>query len=189
MEEFTHNLSRYLRTKGIDVNTLNFDIADPKNYFDMIVSLISATTGIPKRILTGSEQGQLASSQDENNWLARVNERQTDFCEIQVLRPILDWFIEHGVLPEPKDSDYEIKWPDLRTVSDTEKADVALKTSQALANYVNAQGTDMVMPPKQFFEDVLGLEYREDDLPNAEDFDPEPEPEIDNINDGQDEES
>lgn len=189
MEEFTHNLTRYLRTKGIDVNTLNFDIADPKNYFDMIVSLISATTGIPRRILTGSEQGQLASSQDENNWLARVNERQIDFCELQMLRPILDWFISHGVLPEPKDGEYEIEWLDLRTVSDSEKADVAVKTSQALANYVNAQGADMIMPPEQFFEDVLGLEYREDDLPNADDFDLDPNPETDNIDDGQDEEN
>lgn len=175
MEEFTHNLTRYLRTKGIDVNTLNFDVADPKNYFDMIIALISATTGIPKRILTGSEQGSLASSQDENNWLARVNERQRDYCELQMLRPMIDWFITHGILPEPKDGDYTIDWSDLRMVSDTERAEVAVKMTQALAAYVNALGAEMVMPPNQFFEEILGLEYREDDLPDSDDFDPEPD--------------
>lgn len=171
MEEFTHNLTRYLRTKGIDVQTLNFDIADPKNYFDIIISLISATTGIPKRILTGSEQGQLASSQDENNWLARVNERQTDYCEVQILRPLIDWFIEHGILPRPLNDNYVIEWPDLRTVSDNEKAEVGVKISQAVANYINAHGSEYMMTPQQFMEDVLGMEYREQDLPDTQDFD------------------
>ena len=181
MEEFTHNLTRYLRTKGIDVSTLNFDIADPKNYFEMIISLISATTGIPKRILTGSEQAQLASSQDQNHWLTRVYERQADFCEMQVLRPIIDWFIGYGILPEPKDGQYEIRWQDLRTLSELEKAEVAVKTTQAIQNYTNAQGAEMIMPPKQLFDDVLGLEYREDDLPDTQDFD-----EVEEIADGED---
>ena len=171
MEEYTNNLTRYLRTKGIDVNPLNFDVADPKNYFDIIVSLISSATGIPKRILTGSEMGQLASSQDESNFLARVSERQTDYCELQILRPLIDWFIEHNVLPEPTGGEYTIVWEDLNTVSDIEKADVAVKISQAISNYVNAQGAELIMPPEQFFEDVLNLDYREDDLPDAQDFD------------------
>ena len=171
MEEFTNNLTRYLRTKGIDVNTLNFDIADPKNYFEVIMSVISATSGIPKRILTGSEQAQLASSQDANNWAARVIERQKDFCEINMLRPIINWFIKNGIIAAPKDDKYEIIWPDLRTISDMEKADVAVKRTQALSNYINSAGAEMVMPPKQLFEDVLGLEYRENDLPDTDDFD------------------
>ena len=37
--------------------------------------MISAETGIPKRILTGSERGELASSQDRDNWFERYPER------------------------------------------------------------------------------------------------------------------
>lgn len=176
MEEFTHNLTRYLRTKGIDVNTLNFDIADPKNYFDVILALISSATGIPKRILTGSEQAQLASSQDENNWLTRVHERQIDFCENQLLRPMLDWYIRHGILPAPKNDDYTITWTDLRTISESERADIAVKQTQALAHYLNAMGAAEIMPPKQFFEEVLYMDYREDDLMDPQDFDYVEEP-------------
>jgi len=171
MQDFSHNLTRYLKTAGVDVNVLNFNIADPKNHFDVIISLIAASTGIPKRILTGSEQGQLASSQDENNWLARVSERQKDCCELQILRPLIDWFILNGVLIAPENDRYKITWPDLKSVSDMDKADVAVKRTQALNNYLNANGADMVMPPKQLFEDVLGLEYRPDDLPNNDDSD------------------
>jgi len=171
MGEYTDNLTRYLRTKGMDVNVLNFDIADPENYFNSVVSLISAATKIPKRILTGSEQGQLASTQDETNWLARVNERQTGYCESEILNPLIDWFILYGILPEPKDGTYAIEWDDLKTVSDIEKADVAVKKTQALSNYLGAIGADQVMPPEQLFTEVLDLEYREDDLPDADDRD------------------
>lgn len=171
MEEFSHNLTRYLRTKGFEVKTLNFDIADPKNYFDIIVSLISATTGIPKRILTGSEQAQLASSQDGSNWNKRVHERQIDYCENQILRPLIDWFILNGVLPQPVNDEYVVQWPDLDTITDAEKADTAVKVTQALRNYTDSQGAEMIMPPEQLFQDILGLEYREQDLPDTQDFD------------------
>lgn len=171
MQDFSHNLTRYLKTAGVDVNVLNFNIADPKNHFDVIISLISASTGIPKRILTGSEQGQLASSQDENNWIAKVRQRQKDFCELQILRPLIDWFILNGVLIAPENGRYKITWPDLKSVSDMDKAEVAVKKTQALNNYLNANGADMVMSPKQLFEDVLGLEYRPDDLPDNDDSD------------------
>lgn len=171
LEEFSNNLTRYLRTKGIDVTPLNFDTADPKNHFDILIALLSAATGIPKRILTGSEQGQLASSQDENNWISRVNERQRDYCEFDILRPLLDWFVTYGVVSAPQNDEYDIVWKDLRTVSDMDKADVAVKMAQALATYTNALGVDLVMPPEQFFEEVLQLEYRPDDLPDADDRD------------------
>jgi hypothetical protein len=171
MEDFTNNLTRYLRTKGFDVSPLNFNVADPKNHFDVITSLISAATGIPRRILLGAEQGQLASTQDENNWLSRVMDRQIDFCEPIILRPIIDWCLRNGVLPEPIDNEYEIIWPDMRTVSDMEKADIAIKRTQALSQYTDAQGAELIMPPEQFFEDILSLEYKEDSLPDADDFD------------------
>lgn len=171
MEDFTNNLTRYLRTKGFDVNPLNFNVADPKNHFDVITSLISAATGIPRRILLGSEQGQLASAQDENNWLTRVMDRQIDFCEPNILRPIVDWCLRNGVLPSPINNEYEIIWPDMRSVSDMEKADIAIKRTQALSQYTQANGSELIMPPEQFFEDILSLEYKEDSLPDADDFD------------------
>jgi hypothetical protein len=53
------------------------------------MALISAGTGIPQRVLMGSEQGKLAAKQDRANWDNRVTDRQTDFAGPLVLRPFV----------------------------------------------------------------------------------------------------
>jgi hypothetical protein len=168
MTDFTHNLTRYLRTKGMDVKPLNHDVADPKNHFDVIISLISSTTEIPKRILIGSEQGQLASTQDFNSFQQRVEKRQNNFCESNILRPIIDFFVKHGILPKPKNDYYDITWQSLQTSNQNERSEIAQKYSSAIASYVNANGAELMIPPKQFVEDVLGLQYKEEDLPDID---------------------
>lgn len=185
ISDFTHSNTRILQTKGIVVTPINFDIADPKEYFNMLIALISAGKGIPKRILTGSEQGQLASSQDENNWLARVMERQMDFCEVQLLRPLIDWFIERGVLPAPLKDSYEIVWTDLKTLSDKEKAEIAAIKSKAMLDYLNSGAARVLMPPEQYSEELLDEEYRPADLANPEDFDELPKVDPLDVDDGQ----
>jgi hypothetical protein len=164
MQDYTNSLTRFIQTAGMDVEAINHNIADPKNHFDVLISLISATTEIPKRILLGSEQGQLASTQDFNNFQERVKKRQHNYCEYTILRPIIDFFINTGVLPTPKNNEYNVVWQNLEAVDELKKAEISLKKSQAIASYVNSPEANMMIPPKQFMEEVLNLEYREDDL-------------------------
>ncbi len=168
-ENYIHQLTRILKTKGIDVRTLELGIHDPDKHVSVILDLIAGATGIPKRILVGSERGELASTQDEGNWMSRVEERRDTFCEPMMLRPFIDRMMEHGALPTVKE--YEIIWPKLVAASEDSKATVALKKSQAINTYVNGLGADMIIPPKQFVEDILGEEYREDDLTSLAEID------------------
>ena len=161
IETYAHELTRVIKTKGISLNPIEQNIHDPSNHVSVILDLISGATGIPKRILTGSERGELASSQDENNWQARVDERRNNYCEPLILRPIIDYFINIGIL---KSTSYKIVWPELFTLSQKDKAEIALKTAQAISAYMSNPESEMVMPIKQFVEDVLGQEYREDDI-------------------------
>ena len=161
-ENYIHQISRVLKTKGLEVNTLQMDVKSPKDHFTMLIDLISGTTGIPKRILLGSERGELASTQDQGNWLTRVEEEKDMFCEPQILRPVIDKFIEIGVLPESEE--YQVVWPDLQSASEAEKADIAVKRSQAISTYANSVGADMLITPQQFVEDIMDMEYREDDI-------------------------
>lgn len=167
-DDYVNQLSRVLRTQGIDVKPLKFDTDSPKDQFECIIALISGATGIPKRILLGSEAGQLASVQDDDNWLARVNERRKAHSEPMMLRPIIDLFIETGDLPNPKDGKYTVKWPDLINTSDEKKADIAVKKSQAISAYVNAPGGDMLVTPKQFVEEILEMTYLENEIAEIE---------------------
>src|SRR5690606_31122141 len=69
-EELYHGLRRDLRLRGVEPHQLAAAVADPKGHLDAQLDFISGATGIPKRILIGSERGELASEQDENNWTA-----------------------------------------------------------------------------------------------------------------------
>jgi hypothetical protein len=161
-ENYVHQISRILKTKNMDVKTLEFSIHDPDMHVSTILDLISGTTGIPKRILVGSERGELASSQDENNWVSRVIERRDNFCEPIVLRTFIDKMILIGALPSVKE--YYINWPDLVVPSNLDRAKIAVDKSSAIATYVNSLGGDTIIPPKQFVEEILGMPYLEEDL-------------------------
>ena len=167
-EDYAHQLTRILKTRGVDVRTLELSIADPDKHVSVLLDLIAGTTGIPKRILIGSERGELASSQDENNWTNRVKERRDNFCEPLMLRPFIDRLIALGALPQVED--YQIIWPNVVTLSALSRADIAQKVSQSIATYVNSVG-DTLIPAQQFVEEVLDMEYRVDEVMEKENSD------------------
>jgi hypothetical protein len=151
IEEYMHNLKRYLRLTGIDVTEMKPQVADPRSHVDVQLDLIAASQRIPRRVLLGSERGELASSQDERNWAMRVDERRLEYCEPILLRATIDRLIDVGVLPEPTDG-YDVKWPDLLAQSEKEKVEVGQTLAQSLKAYVDAQGADQVVPPDVMLE-------------------------------------
>lgn len=172
--EFLHNLRPFMRLHGIDVETLETGVPSIGTNSNAILKLISATTGIPERILTGSERGELASSQDRSNWADRVQERRRFFGE-PVVRALTDHFISLGVLPEPAEP-YVVQWPDIDELNEKEKAEVALSLSEANKNQNEAEGTVLV-GANEIRDTVFGLAPLEDvvleDDPAAEEEDGE----------------
>lgn len=155
MLEAVNGLRKHLITQGMDFKSLNIDVKDPKGFFDVIVTLISAATGIPKRILLGSERGELASSQDETSFINDINDRQTNYIIPFVLRQIINRFIEIGVVSEPK-NDYEIEFEELFELDDKEKSEIAKNYGQAVKSYSNGN-SELVIPIAEFREKFLGL--------------------------------
>jgi len=160
IEEYMHGLKRYLRLRGIDIKELKPQVADPSNHVAIQIDLIACALDIPKRILLGSERGELASSQDERAWLKSIDGRRQDYCELVILRPLIDRLTGVGVLPEPKDG-YTVVWPDLLVVSDKEAAEVGAARSKALKDYVEAIGAQDILPPDVFLRKMLGLTQEE----------------------------
>jgi hypothetical protein len=148
-EDYVHGNKRYLVTQGVEAKVLGSEMADPRGPFTVLSSLISGTTGIPQRVLFGSERGQLASSQDERNYNSRVKERQVSYAEPTVLRPLIKTFIDINALPKPKGK-LVIEWPDLSTQTDRERADVAARYAQAIRN-VSGKDTP-AMDPREFVD-------------------------------------
>jgi hypothetical protein len=123
IKKYVHRQQRMLRTMGTEVKTLGSDVADFKAPLDAIFNLISASTGIPQRILMGSERGQLASSQDRTNWDESVTDRRLEYAGPSVVRPFVDHLIALGVLPTPVQ--YEPRWPQIQSLTIQERAQVA----------------------------------------------------------------
>jgi hypothetical protein len=56
-----------------------------------------------------------------------------------------------------------VDWPDLFTMSDSDRADIGVKTAQALATYVNAPGANSIVPEGVFVRRVLGFSEQDVD--------------------------
>lgn len=161
MDELIHGLRRVIDIQGYEVKTLETSDVRPDEAFRVALALVSSATGIPQRILLGSEQGKMASTQDEVNWNGRIADRQINFAEPVILRQFVDRLIAVSALPRPQ-SDYVITWPSLFELSDKEKAQIGLLKSRSLAQYIGRGGENLeiakqVIPMEEFRGELLNL--------------------------------
>lgn len=162
LEEFRHGMSRFLRTQGAKINMLSASAQGFGANADAIMAQISATTGIPQRILNGSERGELASTQDRSNWGDRIMERRMGFAE-PLVRELVDRLVAAGALPAPADGDYNIVWPEIDELNEGEKATVAVQWSTANASQFAVE-KKLIVTAAEIREKILGLEP----LPDSE---------------------
>jgi len=173
-DEYENNLRRFLLMEGVDVKELAQQIADPSKNVDVQIQMISAVTGIPKRILVGSERGELSSSQDREEWNLWVQSRREEFMEPMLVRPLVDKFIEIGILPSV--DDYIVHWDELFAMSPKEKAEIAQTTANAIRYYTATPTAEYILPKSIFLKRLLGLTEEElaevnklvDELPTIE---------------------
>lgn len=169
LDEMQHGLRRMLRLRGVQPEGLAQGLqgADPKGHVDVQLDMIAGAIGIPKRILIGSERGELSSEQDENNWAARIVERREQFANPVVLFPLIDRLQEIGVLPNVGD-DYDCVWPDSDTLGEAAMADIAQKRATAMQAYLSVPGASLIVGEGEF-RGWLGLDP--DELPAMQEED------------------
>ena len=168
IQDYLHELRRYIRMQGIDVKELTSQVVDPSNHVDMLITLIAAATRIPKRILVGSERGELASSQDERSWIDRIEERRSDHVEVNIIRPFIDTLITTGIVSPPPNDSYNVVWPALIVEGDSERYANAVKVADAISKYVSTPGSEMVVPVEMFLTKFLG--FTKDEVEQARDY-------------------
>ena len=166
LDEFEHNLRRVFINQGVDMQSLQQQIADPAAHVDIQLQMISAVTEIPKRVFVGSERGELASTQDRAAWVSVLSARREDFCEPTIIRPFIERCILYKVLSPPAEK-YSIDWPEMFGVSEEDKARVGAIRATALKDYVSSPAAEAVVPPKAFFEFFLGFEKDDIELMEA----------------------
>ena len=132
IDEYQHDMRRFIRTRGVKISPLSGEKIDPTGVFNVLISLVSAATGIPKLVLIGTAQGQMASQQDRASWAERVTERITEYAEPVVFLPLLRMLVNMGVLPVP--ATLTITWQEAFKLSPLERAQTSAQMARSAAN-------------------------------------------------------
>lgn len=132
IENYVNKAQRFMKLKGVNVKPVGSSVADPRGNFDTIIFLISGASNIPKRILLGSEQGQLAASVDQDTFFSYIQSRRNGFATENVIRELLDRMILCGILPTPKDETYTVEWEALFELTEQEKLNAAKTRIEAI---------------------------------------------------------
>ena len=156
ISEYEHNLRRIFVNQGVDLKALEAQVSDPKSHVDVQIEMISAATNIPRRILTGSERGELASSQDKEHWLEFISDRREEFAEPQIVRPFIELCQKVKLLPETPEG-YSVQWANLFSVTEQDSANLGKTRATALKEYASTPEAWSIVPPDAFFEFFLGL--------------------------------
>lgn len=172
IDEYQHQLRRVLRTRGVKVNTLGAEIADPTGPFKVTLALLAAATGIPQRILMGAEAGQLASEQDRANWAEYVERRRKNFAEPYMFMPLFESLANIGLLPVTKTPPI-FEWPSAFHQSPLEKAQTQAQFARSVVNLSRQAMEGFPLATLEECRVVLGLPS---DVPAGQKL-PEPLPE------------
>lgn len=156
-EDYRHQLTRMMRTRGVNINQLGSDVANFGPPADAILKQIAGSKGIPMRILTGSEMGTLASEQDAANFDSQVQDRRTGHAGPLIVRKLVDRLIDYGYLPKPKA--YTVGWPVEENMDEIGKAALA----KAMAE-VNSVQQSVVFTEEEIREKCFDLEPLKDSV-------------------------
>jgi len=133
LEEFQHEMKEYSLVQGVTPHTIDSDIRSPKETYDIILQNIAGAKGYPKRLLTGSERGDLASSMDAATLYGEMSMRQEKHAFPRILRALTNRLIWLGILEAPRNR-ITAEWPPLFEMSEKEQAEIAQTLTAALKN-------------------------------------------------------
>jgi hypothetical protein len=160
IDALTTGLKRYSLIQGVTAKSLTPQVADPSKHLEAQLKLIAISMTIPHRVLAGSEQGKLASTEDTKRWNGRVAKRENSYLTPDLIRPFVERLMTVGALPAVED--FEVVWPDLNAPSDKDKTEVLKGQTDALAKYVSG-GVEEVVPRREFLTMFMGLSVDEVD--------------------------
>lgn len=156
--------SRAITVKNAEVSTVQASVDDPSRHVETIIKKLSGGSRIPMSMLVGVDKGMHVLSHDANSWAGAVHDHRTTKSAKQ-LREVIDKAIELKMIIPPKNNEYHIDWPNIVIENAKDKADTAAKISNAVRNMVGKnENIDMLLTRKQRVEDVLGMDFLEDEV-------------------------
>lgn len=155
LEEMRNSSQREGVLRGMTPMPVAPTVPDPTPYYDLKLKRVSTRTGVPKRILEGSERGELSSGQDEDTNSDRIAERQNTYLSPRLVSPVIDRFVDLGIAPAPEE--YTISWPPTGTQNKLEQAQIFSTRMTGFAAYTSG-GVDRLIPEREMLIHEAGYD-------------------------------
>lgn len=157
MQDYMNGLQRYLALTGMTAKSLAPQIADPTPSFEVQIKAICITIGVPYRVFMGIEEGVVSGDQATRAWNGRLKNRQGRYVTPMIIDRVIQRLVMYGALAPPAEvNGWTTEWPDLDEQGENERAETAVKKTEALARYVGG-GVDTLVPPLEFLTRILGI--------------------------------
>jgi hypothetical protein len=134
IHDLNHDLARTFVARGARLERLAETEPNPAAASKLVERRIAAGSGYPARMLFGSETGERASTEDVKAFLGSAGERQLQFAEPVLLRPLIDRLVSIRALPRHGKKGYDVVWPSLYSESEQ----VIAETNRATAETARA---------------------------------------------------
>jgi uncharacterized protein len=131
IDAIEYQLRRVVQLNNMDAESIGADPVDGKAQNELLVSKVAGENRIPQRILMGSEEGKLASTQDVLNMANATAARQKKTCTPWARDTIKHFYI-YGFMPPPSSGKFQIEWNSLYQMTPAEKIDLGIKKAQFL---------------------------------------------------------
>ena len=164
LSDWHHGIQPFLKLVGADsIQTLGGEIADPSAVIDKNLSAIAANTGIPKRVFEGDPAGALAAAEEDTQaFHGSIQERREVYNAVHIARPILQWFIGVGAIPDSAGDHIDIEWEPLRVLSEQEETDIGATKAEWLSPAITvAEAREMfgMTPQPDWMSDDVAKSY------------------------------
>lgn len=123
VDDFQKGFDKMLMLQGMQAKTLGITLPSPEHFHGNPLMSFAASFLIPLKILTGSQTGERASTEDAVEW-AKTNMARRNDTVLPGLNDFIRRMKAFGIL---SDSDWQIGWADLTESSMSEKIDRADK--------------------------------------------------------------
>ena len=136
VQKYMNKLQRYIALTGIHANNMAPDVVSPESHLKAALDVLCAAIDVPVPIFLGQQEGHLASLANKEYWNGRIGERRSNYAIPKMIRPTIKRFADLGVVSKP--AQVVVEWNDPNTQTDTEKADIFLKKSQAVSQFAGS---------------------------------------------------
>lgn len=155
-QRFQNDWQDFIRSAGMVIKPLPTTFSDPLNAAKICWQVVSGTTGIPIRILSGEGAGQLAGNEDKESYNQLITDRKELYCGDWAMN-VMTILSNAKMIELPESA--EILWSTPEVLSDTEKATNSSAKASALASVASALSTpalDGVLDVSKAMELVFG---------------------------------